>query len=104
MAPRIDRNAMKDIRVKAGQPIDLEVPVQGEPPPTKKWTLNDNPLSLNAKIQNEDYKTILSIKSAQRGDSGVLALTASNVNGTDSVKINVIVMGKLDLFDLFNLV
>ncbi|KAG1672466.1 Twitchin [Nymphon striatum] len=94
LAPRIDRNAMKDVRVKAGQPIDLEVPVQGEPPPTKKWTLDDNPVGLNAKIQNEDYKTIFSIKSAQRGDSGVLALTASNVNGTDSVKINVIVMDK----------
>lgn len=93
VAPRIDRNALKDIRVKAGQPIEFEVPVQGEPPPTKKWTLNDNPVGTNAKIDNEDYKTNFAIKNAQRGDSGVLALTVSNPNGTDTVRVNVIVMG-----------
>lgn len=33
---------MIDIKVRAGQNFDLDVPVTGEPPPSKEWTLRDN--------------------------------------------------------------
>lgn len=36
--PHIDRNAMKPITVKAGQNVDFDVPVKGEPPPDLVWT------------------------------------------------------------------
>lgn len=40
--PHIDRNAMVDIKVRAGQNFDLDIPVIGEPPPNKEWTLRGN--------------------------------------------------------------
>ncbi|CAG2161698.1 unnamed protein product [Oppiella nova] len=92
--PKIDRNAMRDIKVKKGKTIEIEVPVTGEPPPTKKWALEGLPVSEDSRwsVTNEDYKTKLVIKNAERGDSGVLTLTATNINGTDSatLKINVL--------------
>ena len=35
--PKIDRTNMRDITLKAGQNIRLDVKVSGEPPPTKTW-------------------------------------------------------------------
>ena len=92
--PKIDRSAMKDVKVKAGKTIEIEVPVSGEPPPTKKWSLEGLPVDSNTRwfITNEDYKTKLVIKNAERGDSGVLTLTATNINGTDSEKLKINVL------------
>lgn len=42
VAPRIDRNAMVDIKVRAGHNFELDVPVIGEPPPLKDWSLKGN--------------------------------------------------------------
>lgn len=91
--PKIDRAYMRDIRVKAGKNVELEVPVSGEPPPAKKWTINDVP-SPDERwiITGEDYKTKLVIKDAQRKDTGQLKLTATNVNGTDTATITLTVL------------
>ena len=39
MAPKIDRNALTNIKIRAGQNFEFDVPVSGEPPPSKDWTL-----------------------------------------------------------------
>ena len=90
---------MIDIKVRAGQNFDLDVPVIGEPPPNKEWTLREN-MVLNTdriKIINEDYNTKLKVIDAKRSDSGVYTLTAKNVNGKDTATVNVTVLGKLEL-------
>lgn len=95
VAPHIDRNAMINIRLKAGKSFDLNVPVSGEPPPKKTWTLNGKSINddLRWYFTYEDYRTIVKVKKALREDSGSLMLTATNSNGTDSAKINVVVLG-----------
>lgn len=59
--PQIDRNAMIDIKVRAGQNFDLDVPVTGEPPPNKEWTLREN-MVLNTdriKVSNINSQRVL---------------------------------------------
>lgn len=92
--PKIDQSAMHPIKIKAGQNFEFEVPVSGEPPPTKEWALNDSPLfpDEHLKVTNEDYSTKLKVLNARRGDSGVYTLTAKNKNGTDVATVNVIVL------------
>ncbi|KAL3252348.1 hypothetical protein MRX96_017667 [Rhipicephalus microplus] len=94
MAPRIDRTALHDIRIKVGKSFEFEVPVLGEPPPNKKWALEGKSIEDDKRwtISHEPYKTKLAVRNAERGDSGTLTLTATNPNGTDTAKVNVVVM------------
>ncbi|KAG8239130.1 hypothetical protein J437_LFUL018920 [Ladona fulva] len=94
LAPRIDRNALLDIKVRAGQNFDFDVPVIGEPPPSKEWTLKGN-MVINTdriKVINEDYNTKFRVIDAKRIDSGTYTLTAKNINGVDSATVNVTVL------------
>lgn len=90
--PKIDRSCMRDIKVKAGKPVNIEVAVSGEPPPNKKWTIDGMAVPDHWQITNEDYKTIIAIKSAERKDTGLLNLVATNPNGTDSATLNLVVL------------
>ena len=92
--PHIDRNAMMDVRIKAGENLSLDVPVSGEPPATKEWrrkgemVTSDNRVSVIAK----DYQTLLKIWECKRSDSGELTLRASNRNGEDTCTVNLTVL------------
>lgn len=102
VAPRIDRNAMLDIKVRAGHNFELDVPVIGEPPPSKEWSLKEN-IVLNTdriKVINEDYNTKLRVVDAKRSDAGVYTLLAKNINGKDTATVNVSVLGKLLVLQL----
>lgn len=94
VAPKIDRNYFADLKVKVGQSIEFNVPVIGEPPPTKEWKHKDDVLfnGDRIKIVNEDYKTSIKIVDAKRADSGVYTLTAKNANGRDVATVNVTVL------------
>ncbi|RZF42380.1 hypothetical protein LSTR_LSTR004188 [Laodelphax striatellus] len=94
LAPHIDRNAMIDIKVRAGLTFELDVPVTGEPPPVKEWIHKDN-MVLNTdriKVTNEDYRTKIHVIDAKRGDSGKYTLTAKNMNGTDEASVTITVL------------
>lgn len=95
VAPKIDRNALHDIRVRAGSNFDLDVPVAGEPPPTKKWSLNGMVVTSTErlKITIEDYNIKFAVRSAKREDTGTYTLTATNEHGTDSATVKVTVLG-----------
>ncbi|XP_046682046.1 twitchin-like [Homalodisca vitripennis] len=72
---------MVDIKVRAGHNFELDVPVIGEPPPIKNWSLKDN-MVLNSdriKVINEDYNTKLRVVDAKRSDSGTYTLVAKNI-------------------------
>lgn len=95
MAPRIDRNAIYDIKIHAGQNFDFDVPIIGEPPASKEWTCKGNFLvnTDRVKITNEDYSTKIRVVDARRSDSGPYGLTAKNINGVDQVTVNIVVLG-----------
>lgn len=87
---------MIDVKIRAGQNFEFDVPVQGEPPPIKEWTVKEN-VVLNTdriKVNNEDYNTKLRIVDAKRSDAGKYTLTAKNIHGRDSVTVTVVVLGK----------
>ncbi|PAV56317.1 hypothetical protein WR25_15732 isoform E [Diploscapter pachys] len=96
LKPWIDKEHMKTITIKVGQDVEYHVPIKGEPPPTKEWTINEKPVSGDPKIriQDEDYKTNFVLKNATRAHAGVYKLVASNVNGQDQHSVEVIVLGK----------
>ncbi len=94
MAPKIDQSALKNIKILAGHNFEFDVPVSGEPPPTKEWSLKGQTVlpDDHIKIKNEEYSTKFKVVNAQRGDSGVYTLTAQNKNGTDSATVTVTVL------------
>lgn len=95
-APKIDRSTLKDITVKAGNHIRLDVKVTGEPPPTKTWLLNK--VKLESKdginIETEDYRTKFVVPFAVRANTGVLTLKAENDSGKDEASITITVLDK----------
>lgn len=96
-APKIDRTNLKDITVKAGNHIRLDVKVSGEPPPTKTWYLNKKKQETDqggVVIEEEDYKTKLSIGFATRAHTGTLTLKAENDSGKDDATITLTVLDK----------
>ena len=96
LKPSIDKTAMREIKIKAGQSFDFDVPVIGEEPPKKTWTLNDAPLNLDKDhvVTSEEYKTKFVVRDAQRRDAGIYTLTATNTSGTDTATVKVIVLDK----------
>ncbi|KAL1383363.1 hypothetical protein pipiens_013162 [Culex pipiens pipiens] len=92
--PRIDRTNLNDVRIKAGNNVVFDVKVTGEPIPTTKWSLNKRELKQNErfKIQNYDYNTKITIRSATRGETGTYTIEAENENGKDSAEVFVTVL------------
>lgn len=94
---------MTDIKVRAGQSFEYDVPVIGEPPPSKTWELKDMAVmaSDRIKIINEDYTTKLRVTDSKRSDSGTYTLIAKNINGVDKATVNVTVLGKFWHYPFF---
>lgn len=94
--PKIDRTNLKDLTVRAGQHIRLDVKVSGEPPPKKTWFLNkariENRDDINVDL--EDYRTKLVIGVAKREHTGTLILKAENDSGRDEASIEIKVLDK----------
>lgn len=97
VAPKIDRSALKDLKVKAGQAVGWDVPVEGEPAPTVTWSWPDHREVRNGgrvKLDNPEYHSKLHIRQMERGDSGVYTIRAVNPNGEDEATVNVVVIGR----------
>ncbi|XP_047491377.1 twitchin-like isoform X5 [Penaeus chinensis] len=94
LPPRIDRNAMVDVKIKAGENLNLHVPVVGEPPATKQWRVKDSDLYPNDRLSiiNDDYATTIKIIDCKRSDTGAFTLNARNKNGEDSCTVNITVL------------
>lgn len=96
MKPRIDRTNLKTVIIKAGRNHTFNVDISGEPPPEVKWMLNDVEVVANDHnvIKNVDYHSDFSLLNALRKQTGKYTITATNRNGTDSVTVEVTVLGK----------
>lgn len=97
MKPRIDREGMKSITIKAGRTHKWTVDVSGEPPPELSWTWRDNIALVSTeriKIENVDYQTNFTIVNATRRDSGRYTLLAENASGKDQESLELTVLGE----------
>ena len=94
VAPYIDRKAVVEIKIKAGQSFKCKIPVIGEPVPTVEWEVKGNPLvnTDRIKIVNKDYLTKLSLIDAKRLDAGEYKIIARNINGVDQCTFKVQVL------------
>lgn len=95
-APKIDRTNLKDMTIKAGQHLRLDVKITGEPPPTKTWFLNkarvENRDDIN--VDSEDYRIKLFVPVLTRAHSGNYVIKAENESGRDEAAITVTVLDK----------
>ncbi|VDK40424.1 unnamed protein product, partial [Cylicostephanus goldi] len=95
LPPKINRDMFTDLRIKAGQAINFDVNVEGEPTPKIEWFLNGQPIQSigKTKIDNSnDNNTKLDTKDAARADSGKYKIVATNENGRDEAEVDVNVL------------
>lgn len=95
-APKIDRTNIKDVTLKAGQQLRLDVKISGEPPPTKVWFLNKARLENreDCSVEAEDYRIKLAIPQMQRGHTGQLVIKADNESGHDEATMEITVLDR----------
>ncbi|TPP56261.1 Twitchin [Fasciola gigantica] len=84
----------QEIRLRAGEPLHMPVPITGAPKPTVTWSKDNAPLPAHARVTDEEEKTCVDIPRTVRGDSGQYRLKLSNDYGEDEATIKVIVMDK----------
>lgn len=81
----------KEIRVRAGNPIDLNIPYVGSPQPEIKWTKNGNELK---EIETNATTTRYYVSSSKRSDSGPCKIVATNSLGTAEARVLINVVDK----------
>ncbi|TGZ63952.1 hypothetical protein CRM22_006631 [Opisthorchis felineus] len=84
----------QEIRLRAGEPLHMPVPITGAPKPTVTWTKDDSPLPSSAQVADTEERTCVDIPRTVRGDSGLYKLKLANDYGQDEAIIKVIVMDK----------
>ncbi|KHN73749.1 Twitchin [Toxocara canis] len=94
LAPKINIAGLLDIRVRAGNPIDIHVDFDGEPTPRASWKLNDKSLDSNEHISIASVAKNSEIKigSSVRGDTGTYTITVENEHGKDRASCTVTVL------------
>lgn len=95
-APKIDRTNIKDITLKAGQHVRLDIKITGEPPPKKSWFHNKARLEepQDIQIDYEDYRTKFYIPVAIRALTGRYTIKAENDSGHDEASLEITVLDK----------
>ncbi|XP_074598807.1 projectin protein bent isoform X2 [Brevipalpus obovatus] len=96
LKPQIDRTNLKSITVKAGQMVNFDVNVIGEPPPKTVWYFGETPLTDGAQFQinDVDYNTKFALLRATRAENGTYKLVASNEVGSDEAEVVITVLAK----------
>lgn len=76
--PRIERDQMRNVTIKAGRNLVWKVDVEGEPTPTIEWSWRDEvPLTNTESISIDNSTpnhTIFTYNNIQRGDRGKYTL------------------------------
>lgn len=93
--PKVDfTHVPKEIVVKKGEKIEIDVPFVGTPRPEAQWSRDGKPLSdRDTDIETKDKNSKICIPHSERTDAGLYELTLTNEVGTEKVPINVIVKG-----------
>ncbi|EJW78469.1 hypothetical protein WUBG_10622 [Wuchereria bancrofti] len=95
----------KEFRVRAGEPLDINIPYTASPKPDIIWVKNDQTLNgvetddsktrlyiKKSKYNFVDYRTKLVTVNAVRNDSGMYKIIAVNENGKDEAEVKVVVL------------
>lgn len=95
MAPKI-KTPLKDITIKAGQILHLDIDFIGEPPPEVTWTVDSRDLKTDARttVTSIGYHTIINTVNTNRSDSGRYHLHLRNSSGMDEGSFQVAVLGQ----------
>lgn len=109
MAPKIDRKNVRNITIKEGEPIFLDIKVFGEPAPEVSWLVNGKSIlqTTHRRIENVPYNTKFSNDNPERKDTGTYKITATNLYGSDTADIEINVICKyiqLKTYLFYNLV
>ncbi len=97
LKPKIDRTNLNKVTVKTGKPVNLEVGVKGEPPPTITWIFKGKNVPENDatyQIKNDEYHTSFNMKNSTRAQSGTYIVKAENANGVDEAEVEINVLDK----------
>ncbi|XP_073669042.1 basement membrane-specific heparan sulfate proteoglycan core protein isoform X7 [Paramisgurnus dabryanus] len=82
------------VRVRVGDPINLECQAAGEPRPSVRWhRLDNNRRTMLASPVPSDSSAIMQILVARPEDSGTYVCTAQSNQGTTETRVDVIVEG-----------
>ncbi|KAF1390064.1 hypothetical protein PFLUV_G00054230 [Perca fluviatilis] len=82
------------VRVRVGEPINLECQASGEPRPSVSWhRLDSNRKTMLSSPVPMKSNAVMQILVARREDSGTYVCTARNNEGTTETKVEVIVEG-----------
>ncbi|CAF1402962.1 unnamed protein product, partial [Adineta steineri] len=97
--PRIDASRFaKSVTVKAGRPLDLEIPYDAYPSPTMIWTKDGKIISPEdyslCQTSIEPKKCKLNIEKSKRTDTGKYELTLRNTKGEIKIPIDVTVLDR----------
>lgn len=87
----------KEIRVKAGEPLKIDLEIVGAPTPVVEWSKDGSPVINNSngvELTSNDDEAKLFKPCAERGDTGDYLVKLSNAEGSDSIPIKVIVLDK----------
>ncbi|VDQ11068.1 unnamed protein product [Trichobilharzia regenti] len=75
----------QEIRLRAGEPLHMPIPITGAPTPTITWSKDNKPLPAHY------------VPKSVRGDSGLYKIQLTNDYGQDEAVVKVIVMGEYTL-------
>lgn len=92
VAPKI-LTPLRDLKLKAGQALNLEIEFTGEPEPTVQWKVNASDLPSSLTATTVEGKTSIFAPGMRREDSGEYELVLRNANGSDRGCIQIIVQG-----------
>jgi len=101
--PKFDRSDLygsqiKEIKIKAGEPLEFDLKIDGSPQPNVIWTKNGVSFpklnSNNVELTNDDSSIKLFKKSAQRNDTGMYECKLKNSEGEDSLPVKITVLDR----------
>lgn len=88
----------QEIRLRAGEPLHMPIPITGAPTPTITWSKDNKPLPTRCQLQNSEEHTCLDVPKSIRDDSGLYKIHLANEYGQDEAVVKVIVMGMFNKF------
>lgn len=86
----------REYRVKAGEPLDINLPMKGTPAPVVTWLRDGNAViaSPSHQVEADETHTRLFIPSSRRSDAGPYVIKAVNDHGSAEANIKVTVIDK----------
>lgn len=96
MAPKIDRKNLRNITVKEGEPIYLDIKVSGEPAPEVALYVNGKTLqpTNHKRVDHVPYNTKFHNDNPERKDTGTYKIVAQNKYGQDQAEIEITIICK----------